>query len=48
MPILSINYLGNEAEIELKTPMTDMYEKEVVSGTIILKPYETKVYAVQL
>ena len=40
-----LNYSADETEIELKVPMTDMYENAAVSGHILLNPYETKVYA---
>ena len=38
-----LNYAHTETEIQVKEEMTDLYTGEKVSGTVVLKPYETLV-----
>jgi len=42
--IFVLNYINSNTEIELKKVMTDLYEDMEVSGKVVLKPFETKVY----
>lgn len=41
-----LNYGHTETQIEAKEEMTDLYTGEKISGTITLKPYETKVFKI--
>ena len=38
-----LNYKEEEAEIQVKEEMTDLYTGEKVSGIVVLKPYEVRV-----
>jgi len=39
-----LNYEKETRKIELKQPLFDLYEQKIASGSVILNPYETKIY----
>lgn len=39
-----LNYEKEAQKIEIKQPLFDLYEQKIVCGSVILNPYETKVY----
>ncbi len=39
-----LNYEKEAQKIEIKQPLFDLYEQKIVSGSVILSPYDTKVY----
>ena len=41
-----LNYMDSEQKIVLKKQMRVLYDNEIVSGEIWLKPYETAVYEI--
>ena len=38
-----LNYKEEEAKIQVKEEMTDLYTGEKVIGTVVLKPFEVKI-----
>ena len=42
-----MNFAKTSQEIGLNRSVTDMDTKEIVKGTVVLAPYETKVYRLE-
>ena len=39
-----LNYPAKEAVIELKQPLKELMNNEVLDGKVVMKPYEVKVF----
>ena len=39
-----LNYGKGTQKIEIKQHLFDLYEQKTVTGSVILNPYETKIY----
>lgn len=42
-----LNFMSHEVSVEVKQPMTELLCGETVSGQVVMKPYETKIFVLK-